>query len=202
MIKCIISDMGNVVLKLDPGKACRRIAKIPYRPEYGEIGWFAPEEKTHRLMDSGRITKQDLYKMAKKNLGFEGLSQKQFEDAFGNVFTNNLPVQRIMKKLSENYTMALLTNTSPIHFEYVKKHFPIIKLFRYKVVSYKEGLTKPQRQIFRITLKRVRRKPSECVFVDDNPDNVNAAAGMGFKAIRYRTAPQLSSELRALGVEF
>ena len=200
MIKCIISDLGGVMLKLDPGRACRKLAKIPYKLEYGEMGWFTPE-RTHKLMDSGKITRRQVYELLIKNLALKGLTQRQFEEAFGNVFTNNLPVQRIMKKLSEKYSMALLSNTNPIHFDYVRKNFTIIRIFSYKILSYKEGFVKPQKQIFKIALKKLRRKPSECIFVDDKLANVTAARKMGINAIQYKTAPKLRSELRKLGAE-
>ena len=42
--------------------------------------------------------------------------------------------------------------------------------------------------------------PSQTVFVDDQVDNVEAAARLGFRAIRFVDADGLRDDLRRLGV--
>ena len=212
MIKCIISDLGNVLVMNSPEKACRALAARKYRdpgkpapffrgcsPEYGEVSWFAPG-KVHRLMDTGRLSKRDLYGMAVKNLGLRGVSQKKFESIYGNIFTSNVPVQRIMRKLAKTYRMVLLSNTNPIHYEYARKHFPVLRIFARKVLSYRVGCVKPQPRIFREALRKAGCRPEECVFVDDKPANVEGAAKLGINGIRYTTVARLKADLKRLGV--
>jgi FMN phosphatase YigB (HAD superfamily) len=39
------------------------------------------------------------------------------------------------------------------------------------------------------------------VFIDDVEKNVRAAQALGFRAIRFESAPQLATELRRLGID-
>lgn len=198
MIKVIISDLGNVLVKNYPQRACRKLTdKCAHNVD--EVSWFAPES-VHRLMDTGKVSKQYLYRQAVKNLKLKGVSQKKFEDIYGNIFSNNIPVQKLMRKLSKSYVMVLLSNTDAIHFEYIQKHFPIINIFPHQIASYKVGYVKPQKQIFQAALKKAKCKPSECVFVDDKLENVKGARRLGIKAIQYTTTTNLRSELKKLGV--
>ena len=199
MIKCIIFDLGDVLVHNNPRKACERISNhCPLNPD--EVGWFAPEH-VHKLMDTGKITKRDLYRQAVKNLGLKGISQKKFESIYADIFTNNKPVQSLALKLSKNYKLVLLSNTDPIHFEHIKNSFPILSAFSRHVVSYKVGFVKPSRQIYLAALKTSGCKASECVFVDDKMINVLGARKLGINAMRYKTPAKLKSDLKKLGVK-
>src|SRR3989338_2170720 len=133
-IKCIMFDLGDVIVKNNPDKVCRRLAKsCPLTPD--EVAWFAPEE-VHELIDTGKMSSRELYLLAVKNLGLKRVSQKKFEQIFGDMFTNNIPVQKIAKKLIDNYRLVLVSNTNEIHFQNIRKNFPIIKIFDAIVLSY------------------------------------------------------------------
>ena len=76
----------------------------------------------------------------------------------------------------------------------VYSHFDVV------VLSYQVGLAKPQKEIFEHALKELRLKAGECVFIDDKIENIAAAKSLGFKAIHFKDAEQLASELKGLGV--
>ena len=63
------------------------------------------------------------------------------------------------------------------------------------VVSGAEGLVKPDPRLFQVLLNRYQLKADECIFVDDNPDNVAAASGMGMRGIVFVGAEELRSIL-------
>jgi 2-haloacid dehalogenase len=68
------------------------------------------------------------------------------------------------------------------------------------VISGIEGVAKPDRRIFQILLRRYRLDPGATAFIDDSPGNVEAARRLGMRALRYVSAGELRSQLRALGV--
>lgn len=77
---------------------------------------------------------------------------------------------------------------------------PLDELFDVVVDSCEEGVRKPNRRIYELTLQRLGDVPPErAVFLDDAPGNVAAAAQLGMHAIRVRDdhLPALA-ELRAL----
>lgn len=199
MVKCIMFDLGDVIVRNNPRRACMRLSK--YCPVgVDEVEWFAPK-KFHLLMDTGKLTKRQLYSAAVRNLKLEKVSQKKFEQIYADIFTDNPPVQDIARKLKKNYKLMLLSNTDAIHFEHMLRTFPILKIFEHHVVSYKVGYKKPHIKIFQAALKKCGHPARECIFIDDKKANILGAKKAGMKAIHYRSPSQLRADLRKLGVK-
>ncbi len=57
---------------------------------------------------------------------------------------------------------------------------------------------KPEREIFNILLKKYNLKAEECVFLDDNKNNIEAASAMGFNTIPFEYYQQAHGELMSL----
>ncbi|MCL2465086.1 MAG: HAD family phosphatase [Micrococcales bacterium] len=68
------------------------------------------------------------------------------------------------------------------------------------VVSGIEGVSKPDRRIFRIAIDRYRLDPARTLFVDDHAPNVWAALALGFAAVPFTGADDLRRTLAIRGV--
>lgn len=53
------------------------------------------------------------------------------------------------------------------------------------VISGREGLRKPEPEIFRLTAERLGLVPQQCVMVDDLPENVEAARAVGMIGLHH-----------------
>ncbi len=62
-------------------------------------------------------------------------------------------------------------------------------------MSGEHGLIKPDPRIFELLLERIGRRAADCIYIDDNPKNVEAAAALGFAAIRFESPEQLRRDL-------
>ena len=60
---------------------------------------------------------------------------------------------------------------------------------------------KPEPQIYRTLLTRFGLKPEESVFLDDRPENCEAARVLGIHAIEFHNLKQAAKELEKLGVK-
>lgn len=69
----------------------------------------------------------------------------------------------------------------------------LAQLFDTIVISGEVGLRKPDPAIFELACRRLEVEPSACVFVDDHPGHLEAAAGLGMTTVLHRSA----SETRA-----
>ena len=69
-----------------------------------------------------------------------------------------------------------------------------------KAVSYEIGIMKPAREYFEKTLDVLEVKAEECVFIDDNPNNVSAAEELGIAGITFTDLDQLKSALGEKGI--
>jgi 2-haloacid dehalogenase len=78
--------------------------------------------------------------------------------------------------------------------------YPVMDEFAGVIVSGDELVMKPDPRIYRLLTERFGLRPEHTVFVDDMPANVDAAWQLGFRAVRFESAPQLRAALRRWGV--
>jgi epoxide hydrolase-like predicted phosphatase len=79
--------------------------------------------------------------------------------------------------------------------------YPRAKLdeqFDVVVISGEVGLRKPDRAIFMLTTERLGVAPAQCVFVDDHPGHLQAAAEAGMATVLHRSPEQSIVELEEL----
>ena len=97
------------------------------------------------------------------------------------------------------YLMATINNESTELNLYRIQTYGLRELFDVFISSCFVGLRKPEEGIYRLALDITQRPPEECVFVDDRPLNVDAAARLGMSVIRVESTEQLRAELKKFG---
>ncbi|AWU94407.1 HAD family hydrolase [Azospirillum ramasamyi] len=93
-----------------------------------------------------------------------------------------------------------ITNFSADKFELTRKRFDFLNGFDGIVVSGQERLVKPDQAIYRLLMDRYGLEPNQCYFIDDNPNNVEAAKSVGMSAHLFLGAEALRRDLAALGL--
>ena len=92
---------------------------------------------------------------------------------------------------------ALLSNGGPEVAARVRADHPLETCFDAVVISCEVGLSKPDPRIFRLCLERVGLRAPDALFVDDRADNVEGAAAVGLRTLRF-DGPDALERLRAL----
>ena len=82
--------------------------------------------------------------------------------------------------------LAMLTNNVREWEPHWRTKLPIDEIFEVVVDSGFVGMRKPDQRIYTLVLERLGLDASACVFVDDLPVNVDAAAALGFAAVLHR----------------
>ena len=65
-------------------------------------------------------------------------------------------------------------------------------------ISAEAGVMKPDARIFQLALEKLGIAPSESVFLDDFPENVEAARAVGMHAIHFTWPEQALKELQQI----
>jgi putative hydrolase of the HAD superfamily len=201
MIKCVISDMGNVILTFDIWRFYRKISESsPYSPE-GIARVVRENLKLLRPYSTGKITPEQFFDAISQKLRLD-TDYDAFFSAYNNVFDLNPDVEKSLRKLTPKYRLILLSNTDVMHFAYIREAFPEIFFFDDYVLSYEVGLMKPNPQIYEIAIEKAKARAGECVFIDDLEENISAAAEMGIQTIHFRPQTDLEAELKKLNLSF
>ena len=91
-----------------------------------------------------------------------------------------------IKTLKESgYKLYCITNFTPAGYEQCYDCISFIEEFDGCVFSFREGIAKPDPEIYRRLLKRYDLKPEECVFIDDTDENVFSAQKLGMAGIVF-----------------
>jgi putative hydrolase of the HAD superfamily len=96
---------------------------------------------------------------------------------------------------------AILSNMGDSVLESVERNFDWIHRFDVLVWSFQLSLAKPDPAIYRYVLAKLGTLPDETLFLDDKPENIQAAHALGMKAILFSTAEQLRADLIAAGLD-
>lgn len=200
-ITTLIFDFGGVLINLDMSRCIQRFKNLGvenidrYLGQYGQSDFFLQYEK-------GEINTQQFRNEIRKHAENK-LTDEQIDDAWG-AFLLDIPQAKIdmLIELRKKFRLLLLSNTNPLHIEIsskeesAKRGKTIHDYFDKCYLSYEMGLAKPQAGIFEAVLKDAGLNPSECLFLDDGPKNIEQAQNLGIQTYLVDTNEDLSFLLK------
>ena len=197
-MKAIIFDIGGVVLHVS-----KFYDKLTER--YGETpdSFIGKTRHSFLLCQKGKIRYEEYWQRAAKKIPL--IKQEDIRRVTTEVNKThkndrlNKDVVKLIQALHKKYRLACLTNTIDEHYSHNEEK-GVYRLFDVVVASNKVGMAKPYRNIYRHTLKLLKVKPEEAVFIDDRPEYVKPAKELGMKGIRFKNASQLQQDLSKIGV--
>ncbi len=184
MIKNIVFDLGNVLVRVDFGKS-RKLLIAAGVDEKSLDRFFSL--KTRKAYESGKISTPEFLRMAYNGLA-KKVSKAKLKILFSDMFVEIPEMKKFLKHLhnKKKYRLFLLSNTNPLHFNYIKVNFPYINLVNTFILSYKLGFTKPDRRIYKTVIEKYELIPGETLFIDDMEINCRTAEKFGIKTILYQ----------------
>jgi putative hydrolase of the HAD superfamily len=129
-----------------------------------------------------------------------------FKEVYFEALEPNEPMITAMREAKEaGKRMALLTNNVREWEPFWRTMLPVDEIFELVVDSAFVGMRKPEPEIYKLTLERLRAHDpelddlefAECVFVDDVEVNCTAARELGINVVHFRDNDQAIPELRA-----
>jgi 2-haloacid dehalogenase len=200
MINTIIFDLGAVL--------------IDWNPHYVYKTIFDDEQEMHDFLanvctsdwneeqDAGRSLQEGTDLLVARFPEHEANIRAfygRWIEMLGEPFHGTVEIFKQLKE-SNKYKIYALTNWSAETFPFAQARFDFLNWFDGVVVSGTEKMRKPAPEFFQILLDRYNVNPAEAVFIDDNYRNVVAAEKMGIKSIHFKSAEELSEELRAIAI--
>lgn len=178
-ISAVVFDIGGVLIELDGLPSIARLLNSDLDHDILYKKWMAaPSVIAH---ETGKMTPQDFSHAVIKEMDFP-LSANAFMDNFVSWIIGAFPEAiDLVQSLSQQCTVAALSNTSPPHWDRVIET-GLADQFDHLFLSHEIGHLKPHAAAFEVVLTQLKLPASEVIFFDDNQDNVNAAAELGFHA--------------------
>ena len=112
-----------------------------------------------------------------------------------------LPTVNILADLKQaGYPLYGLSNFSREKFELIRRRYEFFSCFDDILLSGEAGLLKPDPRIFDLLLERIRRRPQDCLLIDDSAGNIAAADALGFRTIHFSSPEKLRADLFRIGI--
>ena len=200
----IFFDFGNVVAHFDYTLACERFGR-PLGLSGAEFLSMAREAGLAEVLkdyESGAVSSDEFHRRLCDLTGLD-LNFADFAEAWGDIFTANLPVHRVIEDLKRRgYRVFLGSNTNELHARHFRRQFVgVLGHFDGLVLSHEVRAIKPGAAFFLACASAAGRPVGECVFIDDLAENVAGARTAGLIGVEYRDVAGLVADLRNLGIE-
>ena len=200
-VKTVIFDLGNVVVPFDIQRGYAAL-QSHCRHSPAEIATLVRATGIVPRFEAGQLSPRDFVARFSDALGLD-IGYERFCELWNGIFLpGELVPDALLAGLHQRYRLLALSNTNALHFETVRRAYPILKHFDDRVLSFEVGASKPDPGIYQAALDRARCLPSECFFTDDVPSYVEAAKRAGMEAARFESVPQLERDLAARGIEW
>ncbi|MGM0636313.1 MAG: HAD family hydrolase [Bacteroidota bacterium] len=180
MIKTIIFDFGDVFLTLNKPATQKKLK------DFGLENFSNEMIHQNQLYEMGKISTEEFVNFYTEQI--EGLSKQEFIDAWNSILIE-FPKHKLdfIKELSKSkkYRLILLSNTNNLHINWIKENINCYEEFKqcFDVFYLSQDIhfRKPNLDIYEFVIKQNQLVPEETLFVDDTPENTEAAKKLGIK---------------------
>lgn len=201
----LFCDLGNVILPFDREKTFKAWAY-----------WtgISPDDIRESFMrtdilerhETGKIVGPEFCEAVRAAIGAsdENLHDARLLRGWVDNFELDREVLRVLQDTREQgVELLLLSNIGFHHYDWICRRYPeIVALFDHLILSYDQGVMKPDAEIYEAALDCTGRRdcPQSAVFVDDLQTNIEAASALGIRTHQFTCAEAMRSCLVREGV--
>lgn len=179
-----VFDLGAVLLHWNPEQIAaefvsdRRQQQLLLDQVFHHRDW--------QRLDLGEINEAQAIQCFTDNTG---LARSQIVNLIAFIKEFLVPKPETVELLQElrgrGHRIFCLSNICTEIYQYVAARYPFFREFEDVIVSAEVKLAKPDPEIFRYMLQRFGIRPEQTLFIDDMPANVQSAAGLGIRTVRF-----------------
>ena len=134
----------------------------------------------------GRVTDDYIFKQ--ETLKKFRLNEEDFNNILSQIVEKYEPFQQLwglLPELRKHYKLAIINNGTTLTLPQFDQKLKFDKFFDLFVSSAKEGVRKPDGEIFLTTASRLKVDPRRCLFMDDSEVNIEGAKRIGMQTILW-----------------
>jgi len=189
----IVLDVGGVLVGFDLKPLIGALSKN--RREKIAFPSPANVDKLFLPLQTGEAALDDIIPELNASLGVS-LAPYEWHALSCSIFTGEIPgMKEILRELKNDFLLVALTNTVEVHWTFLLKTYDILNLMDGYIVSYLEGVAKPDPAIYRAVVDRYCDGGLPYYHTDDLPEYVEAARRMGWWSQVFRSPSQFRSEV-------
>lgn len=192
--KAIAFDLGNVLVRIHPDRF------------FPSLGIVDPERRlklrdrvveTVQSYERGVLMTYDCLEQLGTIFDYE-FEKDAIRRAFATILGDPIAgMDRIVEQAARKYTLALVSNTNPIHIALAEANVPSLASLQLRFLSYEMHALKPEPEYYAKLVRGLALQPDDIVFIDDRQENVDAANATGMSGILFQSPEDLLEVLQA-----
>lgn len=183
-IKAIIVDVGGVLVR-EINKSARKTWATKLNLTQRQLTKEVFRTGKAKLATVGKIGLEEIWLDIKNKFGLTEEEITNFKQDFHAGDKLNNEFYAFMQGLNQQYKVAILSNTWLDSRKIYTEIYHLDKIVDLMIISAEEGMRKPNKNIFNITLNRLGVHADEAIYVDDRADNIKTANELGMKTVLF-----------------
>lgn len=106
-------------------------------------------------------------------------------------------MKALLCSLASSYRLVLLSNVDRYYWEVIRHNYAELDSFSTYLLSWEQGVAKPEPEAFRRAIAASHTEASRCFFVDDKAENIEAAQRLGIFGYLFTGVAMLQQALAA-----
>ncbi len=207
-IKAIVFDVGGVLalpinpIKVEKGRQISGVHSIIARKLGISLDqWFDSIDTIYAKSIEGKSSKEKVLEIISKNVKTSEKNLKKIIlKSYKKKFKQNKELFKKAFELKKKvYKIAVLSDQWPFSKEALMPP-KLYRRFDEVVVSCDVGIRKPNPKIYKFLLNKLKLKPNQVLFIDNQEWNIKPAKKLGIKTLLYKNNKQLFKELDKIGI--
>jgi len=197
----VLFDLGNVLVRLNLERGLAHFRKLSERPLPSLEQSLLFFSDAALAFNRGELDSEGFLEELRRQLSLSA-SPEAIQAAWCDIFDPWPEMESLAERvLGAGHPAFLLSNTDPLHFRFLSARMPVLGRLTGLHLSYDARVMKPDPAYFRAAIERLSLAPERCAFVDDRPDNVEAARSVGIPScVHTGDVRAVESFLRERGV--
>jgi HAD superfamily hydrolase (TIGR01509 family) len=109
-------------------------------------------------------------------------------------------MDRLITELHGKVRLGLLSDTDPLHWDYIRRRFKFIAMIDEPTLSFQTGFRKPSQEAFLAAVRNTGVEAPKCLYVDDLMENVCGAKKAGLDAVQFTGVNALRQDMADRGI--
>jgi len=189
----IVLDVGGVLVDFDLKALFATLSKTLGKKVNAPSALTL--DKLFFPVQTGEISLDDIIPALNASLGVS-IAPDEWRDLCCSIFTGEVAgMKEILLQLKTDFFLVALTNAIEVHWTFLLKSYDILKLIDAYIVSYKEGVAKPNPAIYQAVVDRYCDGRLPYFHTDDTPEYVEVAQRMGWRSEVFSSPSQFKKEV-------
>lgn len=196
-IDTIILDIGKVLADFIPIEYLRMIgiSEDKIRPVYEAV----IENEIWNEYDRGVMNEAEaLKRFIQKSPELEAEIRIAFKNLRGIIKKFDYADKWIEDLHRAGFKVLYLSNISEKLFNECYEELSYIEKMDGGVLSFKDKMKKPEREIYEHLIKKYNLNPKSCIFIDDREENLIEASNLGINTVLFRSYGEACDKIKII----